>query len=297
MDTQNLAAFVAVARTGSFSHAGEALHLTQPAVSKRISLLEQQLETRLFDRIGRQVSLTEGGRALLPRALEILDSIERSRQAIKDLGEEVQGKLHLVTSHHVGLHRLPDILREYCRRYPKVNLDIQFMDSHQARSNILSGVFDLGIVTQSNENDAQVHSEQVWQDSMVFVAAPSHPLSAKKIVSLKDLSAYPALLPESHFYTTQIVESLFRQNDLPLQVLMSTNYLETIKALISVGYAWGVLPEIMLKDKSVMILPVQGLQLSRQLDCIYHRDRSLSHPARSFVELLRESARNPSLGL
>ena len=71
MDTQNLAAFVAVARTGSFSHAGEALHLTQPAVSKRISLLEQQLEIRLFDRIGRQVSLTEGGRALLPRALKI----------------------------------------------------------------------------------------------------------------------------------------------------------------------------------------------------------------------------------
>lgn len=72
MDLASLNAFVAIAESGSFSAAGEALHLTQPAVSKRIALLEAQLSARLFDRLGRQVVLTEAGQALLPRAQRIL---------------------------------------------------------------------------------------------------------------------------------------------------------------------------------------------------------------------------------
>lgn len=289
METQNLAAFVAVARSGSFSQAAVRLHLTQPAVSKRISLLEQQLHTRLFDRIGRQVSLTEAGRTLLPRAEEILEGLRLTRQVILDLGKEVQGDLHLVTSHHVGLHRLPAVLRDYYRRYPKVNLDIQFMDSQQARDQVVAGQFDLGIITRDSDNPPQLRSEGLWQDELVFVAAADHPLSRLRRVSLADLSACPALLPESRFYTTRIVESLFRQHGLQLQVLMSTNYLETIKALLAAGYAWSVLPLAMVQDGSLIRLPVGDYHLMRHLDCIYHTDRSLTNPARRFLELVLAS--------
>ena len=290
MDTQNLSAFLAVAQTGSFSQAGEVLHLTQPAVSKRISLLEQQLKARLFDRIGRQVSLTEAGRVLLPRAAAILDDIRRTRQSILDLGKEVQGQLHLVSSHHVGLHRLPPILRRYSQDYPQVELDIQFMDSQQAYARVLNGDFDLGIVTQPGSNDPQIHSEAIWNDELVFVAAANHPLNGKSRLSLAALSEYPALLPEAHFYTTQIVESLFHANGLSIRTLLSTNYLETIKALISVGYAWGVLPKLMVDGDDIVQLPVQCERLSRGLNCIYHQDRSMSHPASSFLGLLRAAA-------
>lgn len=290
MDTQNLAAFVAVAHSGSFSQAGEALHLTQPAISKRISLLEQQLETRLFDRIGRQVSLTESGRTLLPRALEILDAIDRSRQAIADLSGDIRGELHLVTSHHIGLHRLPGILREYTVQFPRVRLNIQFMDSQQAYGQVLSGAFDLGIVTRGTVDDAQIRSETIWEDELVFVAAPDHPLSGMNAPALSDLSQFPALLPESRFYTTQIVESLFLVQGLRLQTLTGTNYLETIKALLTAGYAWGVLPRIMLRDQQLVCLPVKCARMARELDCIHHQNRSLSNPALKFLALLRKAA-------
>lgn len=107
MDLASLNAFIAIAETGSFSEAGERLHLTQPAVSKRIASLEQQLSVRLFDRLGREVSLTEAGRALLPRAYQILNVLDDTRRALSNLSGDISGRLTLATSHHIGLHRLP----------------------------------------------------------------------------------------------------------------------------------------------------------------------------------------------
>ena len=132
MDTANLDAFLAVAHTGSFSRAAEQLHLTQPAVSKRIASLEQQLGTRLFDRIGKHVHLTEAGRALKPRAELIISLLNDTSRALGNLSSTIQGRLRLATSHHIGLHRLPPVLRRFTKAYPGVELDIQFLDSEIA---------------------------------------------------------------------------------------------------------------------------------------------------------------------
>src|SRR5690625_6231196 len=93
MDTQHLQAFVAVAGTGSVSAAGQRLHVTQPAISKRIATLEQHLGSPLFDRVGRKISLTHAGQSLLPNAKRILREVAAAQQAIADLQGEVQGKI------------------------------------------------------------------------------------------------------------------------------------------------------------------------------------------------------------
>ncbi|MCB1665117.1 MAG: LysR family transcriptional regulator [Pseudomonadales bacterium] len=300
MDTQNLKAFVAVADHQSFSAAAEQLHITQPAISKRIHLLEQQLDSLLFDRVGRQVTLTEAGRTLLPHARAVLDTMRVARQAIADLSGEVRGQLKLVTSHHIGLHRLPQILREYSEQYPQVELDIRFLDSAEAYAAVLHGDFDLGIITEMPAEDAQICSETLWVDHMHFVTARQHPLSRLSQVSLQDISQYPALLPEKRFFTTKLVEELFTRNGLDIQINLSTNFLETIKALISVGYAWGVLPDTMLQDDSLAQLTVvtqdkaPAITLQRNLDCIYHRQRQLSNASKAFLELLRQRADKPA---
>ena len=97
------------ADTQSFSRAANLLHLTQPAVSKRIALLESQMGVRLFDRIGRTVTLTEAGRTLEPRARSILLDIEDTQRVISNLAGNVKGSLSLATSHHIGLWHLPEI--------------------------------------------------------------------------------------------------------------------------------------------------------------------------------------------
>ena len=113
MDNPALKAFVMVAEHRSFSMAAEKLFITQPAISKRIAGLEQELNCQLFDRIGRNVVLTEAGIALLPRANNILRQVEETRRAMTNLSGEVSGALSMGTSHHVGLHRLPIVLRQF----------------------------------------------------------------------------------------------------------------------------------------------------------------------------------------
>ena len=149
MDTQNLNAVLVVAETGSFSLAAEKLHLTQPAVSKRVALLEQQLGTDLFDRIGRNISLTEAGGALLPHARAVQLELQAARQSVLDLSGEVAGQLRLATSHHIGLHRLPPVLSDFSKAYKAVQIDIDFMDSEQAYELVLQGKVELAIVNVS----------------------------------------------------------------------------------------------------------------------------------------------------
>jgi DNA-binding transcriptional LysR family regulator len=285
MDLANLNAFIAIAETGSFSGAGDRLHLTQPAISKRIAGLEQQLKVRLFDRLGREVSLTEAGRALLPRAYQILDVLEDTRRALTNLTGEVTGRLTLATSHHIGLHRLPTLLREFTRLYPQVALDIQFLDSEVAYEEILHGRAELAVITLAPEPHHLIKAVPVWDDPLDFVAAPEHPLTNSGPMTLENIVRYPAVFPGNNTFTHHIVSGLCEAQGLKPDIAMSTNYLETIKMMVSIGLAWSVLPRTML-DEQVARIPLPGIQLSRQLGYILHTERTLSNAARAFMGLL-----------
>ena len=285
MDLATLNAFIAIAELGSFSEAAERLHLTQPAVSKRIASLEQQLNVRLFDRLGREVSLTEAGRALLPRAYQILNVLDDTRRALTNLNGEISGRLTLATSHHIGLHRLPPLLRAFTRAHPQVALDIQFLDSEVAYEEVLHGRAELAVITLAPETREPVHAVAVWDDPLDFVAAPEHPLARSKAISLADVAHHPAVFPGGNTFTHHIVRRLFEAQGLTPNIAMSTNYLETIKMMVSIGLAWSVLPRTMLDDQ-VERLPLPGIQLTRQLGYISHTERTLSNAARAFMNLL-----------
>ncbi|AOE84558.1 LysR family transcriptional regulator [Pseudomonas sp. MOB-449] len=285
MDLASLNAFIAIAETGSFSEAGERLHLTQPAVSKRIASLEQQLSVRLFDRLGREVSLTEAGRALLPRAYQILNVLDDTRRALSNLSGDISGRLTLATSHHIGLHRLPPLLRAFTRAYPQVALDIQFLDSEVAYEEILHGRVELAVITLAPETALPVQAVPVWNDPLDFVAAPEHPLARDKTIFLPDVARHPAVFPGGNTFTHHIVRRMFEAEGLTPNIAMSTNYMETIKMMVSIGIAWSVLPRTMLDD-SVVRLPLQDIQLSRQLGYILHTERTLSNAAKAFMALL-----------
>ncbi len=291
MDTQHLQAFVAIAEQGSFSAAAEKLHLTQPAISKRIALLEDQLGTRLFDRVGRQVILTQAGKILLNKAQLILSEVAATQRAIADLRGEIQGQLSIATSHHVGLHYLPPVLREFSSLYSEVKLDLHFLDSEQAYDEILQGRYDLAVVTLSLEQDPRFQSYSIWHDQLHFVAAPDHPLATQPHLQLADLTQHQAILPDLNTYTTKLVKHLFDQENLPLNINMVTNHLESIKMMLSIGLGWGVLPNRLI-DHQVQRLNVKHKPLIRPLGAIHHKQRSLSNNAKAFIELMQRQ--NPS---
>jgi DNA-binding transcriptional LysR family regulator len=285
VDTLQLKAFILVAETTSFSQAAEQLHITQPAVSKRVALLEQQLDTSLFDRIGRSVSLTEAGRALLPHAKRVEQEMQAAEQSVRDLAGEVSGRLRLATSHHIGLHRLPPILSRFNKLYGAVQIDIEFMDSEQAYELIAQGKVELAVVTLAPNADPTIITQQLWHDPLEFLVSADHTLSTDIPLNLQQLSKMPAILPGLNTYTGQIVKRLFDQHGLELRVSLATNYLETIRMMTSVGLGWTVLPRTM-KDSTLMAVDVEDIAIARDLGLVYHRDRSLSRAAQSFIQCL-----------
>lgn len=292
MDTQSMHAFVEVAKTASFSHAAEALHLTQPAISKRIARLEEQLDTRLFDRIGRHVHLTEAGEAFLPRCQRILSDIQDAERLIHGLDGRIEGSLSMGISHHIGLHRLPPVLRRFTQQHPSVRLDIDFMDSEQAHQRILQGELDLAVITLAPTKEHRLEAFEVWRDSLALAVSHEHPLldrPADRPVTLKELSAYTAIPPGLGTYTGQIIKQRFDAEGLTMDIGMSTNYLETIKVMVSIGLGWSLLP-LTLHDDTITHLPMAGPPWFRELGCVHHRDRSLSNAARAFIEELKIEA-------
>ena len=285
MDTQNLRAFLLVAESGSFSKAAMRLHLTQPAVSKRIAQLEAQLNVSLFDRIGRRISTTEAGEALLPHARAVHLELQAAQQSVRDLAGEVRGRLRLATSHHIGLHRLPPLLSFFSKAFPAVQLDIDFMDSEQAYELTLQGEVELAVVTLAPSSIVNIVTRPIWLDPLDFMVQEGTQLTRKKALGLKELSQHPAILPGLNTYTGQIVKSLFEQRSLPIQIAITTNYLETIRMMASVGLGWTVLPRSM-RDPSLTTLPIRDARIERTLGAIHHEGRSLSRAAQAFIEAL-----------
>ena len=291
MDIQALKAFLTVTEYGSFSHAAEQLHLTQSAVSKRVQNLEEHLNTHLFDRHNRTISLTEAGVLLQPRAQSILDLIHDTELEINSLNHEVAGKLVLATSHHIGLHRLPPVLRAFSAQFPNVQLDLTFVGSEKAYHAIKQRQVELALTTLDDEI---LHKEHelfeiipLWSDEMLCVCAKNHPATQHQSLSLTDLAQIPAILPEPNTITFKLIERVFSQAQLELLAPMPTNYLETIKMMVSVGMGWSMLPRTLL-DTSLEVLPWPEQPLTRSLGLIYLKQRTLSNAAKSFKQQLMQ---------
>lgn len=296
MDITNLQAFIAVARQQSFSAASEALHITQPAVSKRVASLEEELGIRLFHRVARQVSLTEAGSQLLPKAQALLEQAQDMRQYAMNLSTDISGTLSVAIAHHVGLHRMPPILSEFAKNYSEVALDIRFEDSDRALHMVEQGDIELAIITLPSEEPAALTMETVWRDPLSVVVGLDHPLSAHRSVPLQILSDYSCVLPERSTETHKIVARALAGEGCSPKVQMMTNNLESLRMLVCAGLGWSALPETML-GAEVHRLAVSAaadngsvpVQLERQLGMVFHPKRSLSNAAQALVTLIRQT--------
>lgn len=284
MDIQSIHAFLKVSELGSFSRAAEVLFITQPAVSKRIQALEYSLNTKLFDRIGKSVQLTEAGSALIPGYKRILGEIDESQRIISNLRRTTSGNLCFATSHHIGLHRLPPVLRSYSRNYPDVKLDIKFTGSEQALPLIQNGDIELAIITLPEIKQTHLTTIPLWNDPMFCLVANDHQLAKHKKISNEELLKHPAILQTTGSQTRTLIDESI---GLATQVIFETDYLETIKAMVEIGLGWSILPHSM-SNKKLHALNIKGVNIERKLGVIYHPTRTLSSAANAMLDLLKK---------
>jgi len=282
---RQLEIFTAIAAHGHVTRAAETIAMTQSAASTALAELEQQLETTLFDRIGRQLLLNEAGRQLLPRALDVLDRI-REIEASTQSGE-LAFDLHLGASLTIGNHLLPALLAELGRRHPHGQVRLALKNTEQVVADLLNFRIDLGFVEGPVQDDRL--QRYVWhQDRLgVFVHA-GHPL-ANRTATHEDLREVRWVLREKGSGTRDVFDRALASAGLPRHIAYELEQPEAIRQCVRNGLGMGCLSTLELRDafQSGWLAPVSTpfLELERQFQVVLHRDKHLSPGLRAILAL------------
>ena len=196
MDVDEIRTFVSIAQLGGFTRAAGRLNRSQPAISRRIGLIEQELGAPLLERVRGGVKLTEAGRAFLPFAEAVLAAIEDGRQAVRATVSEQQGAVSLALVGTLADTHIVDVLRQFARRSKSVNLDLQTASSTEVSDLVRRGEATLGLRYFDNAHPDLV-SRVVGAEPLLVICSADHPLAGKRIRSAQQLAgerwvAFPA---------------------------------------------------------------------------------------------------------
>lgn len=287
MDVRDLEVFLALAKHLNFSHAGEEVHLSQPSVSVRIHRLEDELQARLFEQIGKKIVLTEAGRILEPYARRVVAALDDSRQAIDEYRGLEQGSLRIGASTTPGIYVVPRIIGIFRRQYPKIAIRLGINNTRHVEEGIINNEFDLGFVGGhliGNEIDMLS-----WRtDELVLIVPPGHPLARRRHIQPCDLEKETFITREPGSATRAVVEKYLQMPNLPPEASLELGNPEAVKLAVKDGLGIAFLSrfaiEMELKAKSLAVLKIPSLDINRELKIIYRKGRHLSRAAIAFIE-------------
>jgi DNA-binding transcriptional LysR family regulator len=241
VDLRQLEILRAVAESGSFTSAGQQLHLSQSAVSRQILLLEEELKEQLFLRLGRKIRITSAGTTLLELSRRMFDDLERTRASILDSQQQVSGTLRLVGGMTVCLYVFPPLLKAFRRQHPGVDVKLMPGATPRLIRQLRSGAADLGLLTLPID-DPNLVAIPVMREELLLVTAPTHALAKKKHVTPQDLVGQPFVLFETGSNSRKSIEAFFVQEQISPRVVTETENVEIIKALVQIGMGITIIP-------------------------------------------------------
>jgi DNA-binding transcriptional LysR family regulator len=293
MDMKHLETFCKVAELGSFSRAGEAVYLTQPTVSGHIASLEQGVGLRLFDRLGRRVALTNGGRVFYRYAKEILKLRDEALNAVYEFSHVIKGRITIGGSTIPGEYFLPRVMGGFQKEAPGITISLVIADSQEIVDLLLAGEIEVGVVGMRFDG-GKIDAYPLFHDRVIIIAPAQHPLVAKKEVSWEDLQATPLLIREQGSGTRKAFEAHLstaglRLDDLSIkgEVGSSTAVKEGVKGGMGLGIISDLAVQEDIEAGRIREVRVHGLgALERGFFAVVPQGRELSPPARRFLEFL-----------
>jgi DNA-binding transcriptional LysR family regulator len=287
---RQLEVFRAVAETNSFTRASHVLFISQSTVSQHILALEQSLGIKLFNRNRRTVSLTAAGGNLLEHGRQVFQMLEEAEIAARTVNDPYRGKLAFGCASTTLLYQLPDILVEYSRRYPNVELKITGGAIQDVAAQMWSGTLDLALVVPPLSSVA-LERIVLFEESFVFVLPTHHPTSRKPTVHAADLASDRFILPRPGQNTRKLIDRfLFRERVTP-RVAIELAETEAIKAMVARGLGVSILPESAFPGghagQGLRTREIPRKELARSLVIVYPKPRPLRPPAVAMIELLQ----------
>jgi DNA-binding transcriptional LysR family regulator len=288
----DLRAFVTVGELQSFAAAAKALHLSQPALSRRISHLEETLGVRLFDRTTRSVGLTVLGRRFLGEVHGLVEDLDRSVLSLRDAAELEAGDVTIGCVFSAVHHFLPPVIRAFRAKHPGVLVRIVEEGADEVLASVKHGEADLA-VNYIGMQDPELVFAPLLKEPYVLACPADHPLAKRRSVRWDELAKYPHARV-SHASRNRLIidQALAELPPLPRPVI-EVRHVSTLIGLVERGLALAVVPQLTLPRRPATVVGVklERPAITRTLAIVRRSGRSLSPAAAAFERLLTKAGR------
>lgn len=292
MHSYRLQVFHAVATSGSYSRAArEVLHISQPAVTKHVQALEEELGIKLIQRIGKQIELTDAGHLMLDYANQVQALADETRRALLELQDLQRGILRLGASSTPGIYLLPLVLAAFTQQYPGIALDLEIANSEGVIDGVLTRKRDLGVVGITPDRP-QLQVQTYCQDTLVLIVPPQHRLATQSAVSLADLTNETWILREAGSASGQVVAHALKAHHATHRHTLILQGSEGVKQAVMAGLGIAMVSRFAItlevQQGVLRALPVTDLQLERALNIIHRQDVRSPASVRAFLDILQQ---------
>lgn len=288
MELYPLQVFLTVATEKSFSRAAEKLLRTQPAISLAVQRLEQEVGERLIDRSGKDLILTDAGRAVLEYARRFESLQQAMVNSLAELRDNSAGVLTIGANESSALYLLRHI-EQYRALYPKVKVQIRRSLSSKVPGELLDGNLELGVLSY-DPGDERLRSKIIYTDALAFVVSPRHRLAGRKAVSITELGPENFIAHNVISPYREIVLREFREHHVPLRMDVEMPTIETIRKLVQNNVGVAFLPRMCVEQEIEQGLlhevRVKEMHMERKIRLVYPTRRALSHASRAFLDLV-----------
>lgn len=296
MDLRDLTYFETIAELGHLGRAAEKLNRSQPALSKSIQRLEESLGTRLFQRDGRRIKLTDVGELLLARGKQLRLSISETEREVRDFASGLIGNIRLGCAASMAEHLLPQLVGALLERSPELTLSLSIAQDDVLRESLRSGRLD-AIICPLLVEDPRFLSYPVVQDEAVVVASADHPVFAQASLQLKDLCQYRWVLAPATVTARRWIDNAFVSRQLPApQVQIETNSISLLPPLIARTRLLSFLARETLEYGPGMSrlceVPLAETTMSRTVAVLVRAEGYLSPAVETMVALLRSDGQS-----
>ena len=291
MELRQLKTFQMVGKLLSFNRAADALNYAQSTVSVQIRGLEEEFGVPLFDRLGKQVVLTEAGQTLMRYAQKMLDMEEETYSELAGRTQS-QGSLCVRIPQSLGTYFLPSILQRFHARYPNVGFDINSCAFHSLEHELKSGVTDVAFLLAESINAKDLTSEVLGVLPLVVVAKAGHPLAGQSSMAIEDLKGEVIILPKHDCSYRMVFEQILTEKRVRIASVIEMNTIEAIKQCVMMGIGVTITPEITVNEeilrKKLVVLPWSEEMLETAILMIRHKDKWISPTLSAFMQDARE---------
>ncbi len=285
---RQLEIFVAISHTESVSRAAKALALSQSATSTALSEFERQFDLQLFDRVGKTLRINETGMQLLPKAVELLDRASEIQNLLR--GHMGFGYMKIGATLTVGNYLATILVAKFLQEHPESRIQLQVHNTSTVVQQIVNHELDLGLI-EGDCNHPDIEVQQWIADELVVFAAPNHPLTKFKQVTIQQLLHEQWILREHGSGTRATLDRAFHNNNAKLNIRLELEHTEAIKRAVESGLGIGCISRLALKDAfrrgSLVPLVTPELDLGRYFYFLWHKQKYQTAGVREFITLCK----------